>query len=103
VVYKISRLAKVISAPFIKCRFISLVNLLAGEEVYPEYLTCRDRSGEVAGHVLRWLADPAARAATVRRLQELREWVAVPGACERAAAFLLDAVRAQTDPRAWAA
>jgi lipid-A-disaccharide synthase len=103
VVYKISRLAKVISAPFIRCRFISLVNLLAGEEVYPEYLTCRDRSGEVAGHVLRWLSDPAARAATVGRLRDLRDRVAVPGACDRAADFLIGAVRTRNSPPARAA
>jgi lipid-A-disaccharide synthase len=38
---------------------------------------------------LAWLNDPAARAALVGRLADLRDRVAQPGACDRAASFLL--------------
>jgi lipid-A-disaccharide synthase len=90
VVYRISPLARWVSKQFITCKYISLVNLLADAEVYPEYLTTRDNPDEVAGHVVAWLTRPAAREAVVAGLRELRTRAAVPGACERAAEFLLD-------------
>ena len=39
VLYKIKRFDLWIARPFIKAKYISLVNLLADEEVFPEYLT----------------------------------------------------------------
>jgi lipid-A-disaccharide synthase len=77
---------------FMKCRYISLVNLLADRELFPEYLSARCEAAAVAGHVLRWLNDPAAYAAVCRELAELRQRVAAPGACDRAADYLLRAL-----------
>lgn len=85
VVYKIRPIDLWIARPFIKARFISLVNLLADAEVMPEYLTTRDVSAEMAGHVVGWLESPAKRAQAASRLAELRSRVARPGATERAA------------------
>ena len=65
-------------------KYITLVNLLANEELFPELLTARDESDRIAGHLLGWLTDPSKRAALVGRLEALRAKVAVPGACERA-------------------
>ena len=93
VVYKITPFARFVSRQFMTCKYISLVNLLADEELFPEYLTTTDNSDEVAGHVIGWLKSPAAREAVVERLRKLREQVAIPGACERAAAFLLNELR----------
>lgn len=81
---------------FRTCRFISLVNLLAEEEVFPEYLTVGDPSAEMAGHLLRWLNEPAERAAVVAKLQALREKVAEPGACERAARTIAEQVASRS-------
>jgi hypothetical protein len=39
--------------------------------------------------VVRWLTDPAAREATATELRQLKAKVAVPGACGRAAEFIL--------------
>ena len=75
-----------------KAKYITLVNLLAEKEIYPEYPTCRDRSAELAGHVLKWLNDPQAMADTVEDLRAVRSEVARPGACDRAAEFLLNAI-----------
>jgi lipid-A-disaccharide synthase len=93
VVYKIKPVHRLLMRWLVKVPFISLVNLLADDELYPEFPTTRDDSGAIAGHILRWLSDPAARAVTVGRLRALRDRVAVPGACERAAAFLTGVVR----------
>src|SRR5262249_54529769 len=50
VLYKVNRFDLWIARPFIKAKYISLVNLLADEEVFPEYLTWRDASGDL----VRW-------------------------------------------------
>lgn len=85
ILYKIRPFDLWISRPFIKARFITLVNLLADEELMPEYLTDGDASPDLAAWALRWLNDPAERAKASRKLAELRDRVAVPGASERAA------------------
>lgn len=93
VLYKVRRVDLLIARPFIKARFISLVNLLADEEVMPEYLTDHDVSAEMAGWAARWLSDPAERARASDRLAALRDQVAVPGASRRAAAAILEVLR----------
>jgi lipid-A-disaccharide synthase len=85
VLYKVRPLDLLIARPFIKARFISLVNLLADSEVMPEYLTDRDVSDELARWALRWLADPAERRRASEALRALRDRVAAPGASGRAA------------------
>jgi len=39
----------------VKLPHFTLVNLLAGEELFPEIATSRDESERIAGHVLGWL------------------------------------------------
>jgi lipid-A-disaccharide synthase len=85
VVYTIRRFDLWVARPFIKAKYISLVNLLADAEVMPEYLTARDVSGELASWALRWLDDPADRQRASAALAALRDRVAVPGASDRAA------------------
>jgi lipid-A-disaccharide synthase len=92
VIYQINRSIRFLCNYFMTCRYISLVNLLAGKELYPEFLTSRDESAAIAGHVLRWLNEPESYANLCRELQELRNRVAVPGACSRAASFLIQNV-----------
>lgn len=98
IVYKLNPVLLFVIRRLARVPYMSLVNLLADDELYPEFATSRDESDAIAGHVLRWLSDPASRAVTVGRLRLLRDRVAVPGACERAAAFLTRAV--STRPRA---
>ena len=93
VVYRVTPFGRFVSRQFMTCKYISLVNLLADEELFPEYLTSIDSSEAIASNVIRWLKVPTTRDAVVERLQKLREQVAIPGACERAAAFLLNELR----------
>jgi lipid-A-disaccharide synthase len=85
-----------------RCPYISLVNLLAGRELFPEFLTAGCPAEGMAGHVLRWLEDRPAYAALCDELAALREREAVPGACDRAAVAVLDLARerASRQPRA---
>ncbi|MGL6074177.1 MAG: lipid-A-disaccharide synthase [Fimbriiglobus sp.] len=93
VVYRINRASRFISKQFMTCDYISLVNLLAQKEVFPEFLTVHDNAAELAAPIIRWLREPAAYEASRAELRALREKVAVPGACERAAAFLIEELR----------
>ena len=69
ILYWISRTAYFVQRFFRKVKYITLVNLLAGdgrgEEIFPEYLTCEDRSADIAQHVIEWLSDAAKRQSRV--------------------------------------
>jgi len=111
ILYWISRLAYFVQGFFRKVKYITLVNLLMADELYPqditpfdpnqpdadrvlfpEYLTCEDKSAQIAAHVIEWLADPTKRAARVAQLAELKARVAHGGASSRAAEYILRAL-----------
>jgi lipid-A-disaccharide synthase len=102
---------------FRKVRYITLVNLLTASDLFPrrvatydpsdpldagvlmpEYLTCEDKSEQVAAHVIEWLTDPASRARRVGQLAELRTQVGHGGASHRAADYLLAVLAARLRP-----
>ena len=98
VLYKVGRVFGVVATGFfLMVKYVTLVNLLADEEVFPEYATMYDKSGQIAGDILTWLNDPAALARRVERLRQLKDEFARPGACERAAAFLAETVLERRD------
>jgi lipid-A-disaccharide synthase len=117
ILYYISRPAFFVQRFFRKVRYITLVNLLTASDLFPkrvatydpaeptdagvlmpEYLTCEDKSHEVAGHVIEWLTDSASRARRVGQIAELRERVGHGGASQRAAEYLLEALESRRRP-----
>ena len=90
VLYKVKRFDLWVARWFIKSKYISLVNLLADAEVFPEYLTWKDASGELARWAETRLDDPSAYARTTSALAALRALVARPGASDRAADRIVD-------------
>jgi lipid-A-disaccharide synthase len=96
VLYRINWFGTLLAALFKGCRYISLVNLLAGRELYPEFLARKCPAEEMAGRLLHWLDDRPAYEALCGELAALRERVAVPGACDRAAGAILG--RTPRDP-----
>ncbi len=62
VLYKVKQFDLWVARWFIKAKYISLVNLLADTEVFPEYLTWQDASGEMARWAEVWLGDAEAYA-----------------------------------------
>jgi len=109
ILYWVSRLAYRVQEYFRKVKYITLVNLLVADELFPrdltpydpkqadaeqvpfpEYLTCEDRSAELAAHVIEWLTDTARRAARIEQLRRLRDEVADDGAAARAAEYIAD-------------
>jgi lipid-A-disaccharide synthase len=97
IVYRIGRFDLFMCRLFKTSDYISLVNLLAGRELYPEFLTDRCAADAISRHILRWLNDRVAYGRMCEDLHALRARVARPGACERAARHILDL--AQTRPR----
>ncbi len=74
----------------IRCKYITLVNLLAGRALFPEYLSSRCVAPQMAEHVVGWLQDRRAHEALRAELVALRDRVAEPGACRRAAEAVLE-------------
>jgi lipid-A-disaccharide synthase len=108
ILYYISRLAYFVQTFFRKVRYITLVNLLTATDLFPkrvatydpndpvdahvlmpEYLTCEDKSQQVADHIVEWLTQPAKRAERAAQLTALKERVGHGGASCRAADYIL--------------
>jgi lipid-A-disaccharide synthase len=78
-----------------RCKYISLVNLLADRPLFPEYVSAGCPGDRLAGHVLHWLQDRHAYEGLCGELAALRRRVAEPGACDRAAEAVLEVARAR--------
>jgi len=117
ILYWISRTGYFVQGFFRKVKYITLVNLLEADELFPrdltpydpsqpdaervpfpEYLTCEDKSPQIAAHVIEWLTDPAKRAARVEDLKRLKDRVAHGGAAGRAAQYVLDVLGPGREP-----
>jgi lipid-A-disaccharide synthase len=109
ILYYITRTAFFVQTFFRKVRYITLVNLLTATDLFPkrvatynpsdpvdvhvlmpEYLTCQDKSRELAGHVIEWLTRPETRTQRVSQLTALKERVGHGGASLRAADYMLE-------------
>jgi lipid-A-disaccharide synthase len=89
VVYKVSKLDLWLCKKFKTSPYISLVNLLAEKELFPEFLTNRSEARAMAEHVLVWLCDDQRNTAIRNELAALRRRVAQPGSCDKAAQYIL--------------
>jgi lipid-A-disaccharide synthase len=71
------------------CRFISLVNLLADKEVFPEFFSHELNPLSIGGHIIGWLNDYRSYLQVRNELNRLRQEVQKPGACRLAAEYLV--------------
>lgn len=92
VVYRVGPAFEAVANRVRTCRYITLVNLLAEQELFPEFATSAWIPDRIAQPVIEWLTQPGLRAARVTQIRALRDRVAVPGATARAAEFILSAV-----------
>ncbi len=92
IVYRMSAPALWLARQLVHLPSITLVNLMAGERLYPEVVCSRDESPRIAEQVLAWLNDPESAHQLSLRLEQSRARVAQPGACQRAAQFLVQAI-----------
>ena len=89
VVYKISLFSWLLARLLIKVPYISLVNLVGGGEIVPEYIQFQATPDRVARRALRLLSRPEEREKMIKRLSEVRRKLGPPGASRRAAAAVL--------------
>jgi len=73
-------------------KYITLVNLLADRELFPEFVSCGDVSEPISRHILQWLQNPAAHAEIVAELAHLKARVAQHGATARTAQYILQSL-----------
>ena len=117
ILYCVSRLAYIVQGLFRRVKYITLVNLLAADDPFPqdlspydpsqpgadkvplpEYLTCEDKSEQIANHIVKWLTDQDARQECLAKLREVRTAVGEGGASSRAAEYVVFTLAAQTSP-----
>ena len=85
VCYRVSLLTYLLAKPFIKVRFASLVNLVAGREVVPELLQQQVTLDNIYREILPLLINDAARDAMKADLTDVCGQLGEPGASKRAA------------------
>ncbi|RMG40969.1 MAG: lipid-A-disaccharide synthase, partial [Planctomycetota bacterium] len=93
VTYRVNRLYHWVGRQVIRCRFLSLPNLMLDEELYPEVLIggdFRPHVPRIVEPIARWLSDPAALTEVTTRIDALASHAARPGASLRAAEQILD-------------
>jgi lipid-A-disaccharide synthase len=115
ILYQISRFGYFAQWMLRKVRYITLVNLLTAEKPFseqspgiydpqdprdahvlmPEYLTCQDKSKQLAEHVIGWLADEKIRKSRVQQMVELKKQVASGGASKRAAEYIMHVLQVE--------
>lgn len=101
IVYRVGRIFRNLAGLFIRTKYITLVNLLAEEELFPEMYGHQDHSQGIAEQIVSWLNSREQQEHLREKLRRLRDRVAQPGACDRAAEFLLGEFgRATLDRRA---
>lgn len=89
VVYRTSALNARLAPKMLKVRHISLVNILAGREIVPEFLTSNDNAAPVADAALRLLAEPAHQECRIN-LDAVMSTLGPAGTTHRAAQAVLD-------------
>jgi lipid-A-disaccharide synthase len=118
ILYWISPLGYALQRRYRRVKYITLVNLLSAAEpfsgdattydpergdtpevLYPEYVTCEDKSRQLAGHAVEWLTDRAGREQLVARLAELKAEVGHGGAARTAAAYILEELNRRPAPQ----
>lgn len=98
VVYRVNPVDMIVARPFIQSKYISLVNLIADREIFPEYLTTRDVDAELVRHAREWLETPESLERASAAVKELRDRVFRPGAVARAAEAILSDIRREAEP-----
>jgi len=86
VVYRTSRINYAIARRVVRLERIGLPNIVAGEEVAPEYLQDAFTPRALLPQLARWLDDPEARDAQRAKLKLVRDRLGGPGASRNAAA-----------------
>lgn len=92
VLYRTSRIGGFAASRGLQCRFITLTNLIADDEVMPEFLSSGDPARDIhriSTILVQWATRPNTLAAVRQRMAALAAEAAVPGATVRTAELLM--------------
>jgi lipid-A-disaccharide synthase len=89
VMYKTSALTYAIAKSIVQVKWIAMPNILANEEVLPEFVQARATPDLVAGAALELLRDGTRRTEVKARLDGIAASLGAPGAAQRAANQIL--------------
>ncbi len=92
IVYRVNAFSKWASSFILTSPWIGLPNLLAGDELFPEYLAVEDPGAPLDRDLAALWDDGAPREACLRELDRLRATVLVPGAARKAAAAIAELI-----------
>lgn len=90
IVYRLSPLTYFIGRRLIKVKHIGIVNIVAGEEVVPEFIQHRATPENIVDYLTRIFEDREYRDRTVEKLNGVRARLGSPGASRKAAREILD-------------
>ncbi|MDQ3624310.1 MAG: lipid-A-disaccharide synthase [Verrucomicrobiota bacterium] len=95
ILYKVAWLTSVVGKRLVRVPFLGMPNLLAGKEIAPEFLQDAATPESIAAAVYRLGADPIALEEARRELAEVIVKLGEPGAAQRAAAAICEALHLQ--------
>jgi lipid-A-disaccharide synthase len=88
-VYRTSLLTYQLAKRLVTIPYIGLVNILAGQEVAPEFLQNRMTSDKIADEALKILGNPERQRVMQKAFQDIRISLGGVGASKRAAELIL--------------
>lgn len=95
ILYQASRPMIVLAKWLMKCRFISLPNLMADKEFFPEFVSHKPLGTELAMTICDWLENAKKMDLARKNLKGLWSLISKPGACDRAASRVVQLATAK--------
>jgi lipid-A-disaccharide synthase len=95
VIYRVPTIGRFFSKFLMKCRFITLPNLIADDEVMPEFISNGDPENDIqkmTATLIDWLQNPQSLAQRRAVMSDLADKATDTGATRRAADFLMNAI-----------
>jgi lipid-A-disaccharide synthase len=89
VIYRVHPLTYAVGKRVVKVKFLSMVNVMAGEKVVPEFIQDDLTPSAVAQEALELLNNPQRRESMKRRVGQIVATLGEPGASQRAAEAIL--------------
>lgn len=92
VIYRVPTIGRFFSRFLMQCRFITLPNLMADDEIMPEFISNADPEADIqkmTATLLEWLTNPAELADRQKKMSRLAEKATNAGATSRAAELIL--------------
>jgi lipid-A-disaccharide synthase len=98
VLYRVPTVGRFFARFLMLCRYISLPNLMADAELYPEFISNGNPEPDIqrmTEQLTAWLTQPGQLEAATGRISELADRTAMPGASNKTATWLLQRLETQ--------